>query len=184
MEKIFNTVNKIFNKENIEKIKKFFEPKKTNFDKVCIFNDAFGVKNNITPVIDIFDKDPELIKYRLSLIEEEIQELRDAIKDKNFAETTDALVDILFVTYGAFTAIGINADEAFDLVQNSNMSKLCETEQDAIETVKRYKEEKRYDSPNYRKSKDGKHYVVYNETTMKILKNYKYKKFSIENLLK
>ena len=56
------------------------------------------------------------------------------------------------------------------------MSKLCKTEEDAIETVKRYKNEipQRYDSPNYRKADDDIHWVVYNESTMKILKNFKY----------
>ena len=117
--------------------------KLTNFQKIRDeFNIAFGVKNNFTPQIDLFDKDPELVKYRLSLINEEVQELNDAISNKDFAETIDALADILYVVYGAASTFGINADDAFDLVHRSNMSKLCSTEKEAQETVEFYKKVK------------------------------------------
>ena len=158
---------------------------KTNYEKVLDFNRAFGIKINTTPQTNLFDTDPKLVKYRLELINEEVTELRDAIKTKDFKETIDALSDILYVTYGAFSAYGINADEAFDLVQNSNMSKLCKTEEDAIETVRLYKTEtpQRYDTPNYRRADDGVHLVVYNESTMKILKNYKYNPVDFSSLM-
>jgi len=157
----------------------------SNFQKVVEFNKAFGVKSNTTIQHDIFDKDPKLVAYRLALIEEEIQELRDAIKEKDMTETVDALADILYVVYGAFTAIGIHADQTFQIVQDSNMSKLCKTEDDAKETVRRYQTEvpQRYDSPTYRKSDDGIHFVVYNKSTFKILKNYKYTAADFKNLL-
>jgi predicted HAD superfamily Cof-like phosphohydrolase len=158
---------------------------KTNYEKVLDFNRAFGVKINKTPQLNLFDVDPKLVNYRLELINEEVNELRDAVKTKDFKETVDALSDILYVTYGAFSAYGINADEAFDLVQNSNMSKLCKSEEDAIETVQLYKTEtpKRYDTPNYRRADDGVHWVVYNESTMKILKNYKYNPVDFSSLM-
>ena len=63
---------------------------------------------------------------RISLIEEELDELKEAIKEKNIKEVADALTDILYVTYGAGHAFGINLDKCFDEVQNSNMSKLGE----------------------------------------------------------
>ena len=149
---------------------------KTNFQKVLEFNKAFGVATNTTIQHDIFDKDPKLVEYRLSLIEEELQELRDAIKQKDMTETIDAISDILYVVYGAATAFGFDADKAFEIVQKSNMSKLCETEEDANETVRLYMSEvpQRYDSPCYKRSDDKKFFVVYNNSTMKILKNYKY----------
>ena len=149
----------------------------TNYQKVAFeFNNAFGVQNNITPQPNLYSSNPDLVKYRLSLINEEVKELDDAIHNKDFKETIDALTDILYVVYGAYSAFGINADNAFDIVHQSNMSKLCKTEEDAIETVKRYKNEipQRYDSPNYRKADDDIHWVVYHESTMKILKNFKY----------
>ena len=65
------------------------------------------------------------------------------------------------------------------------MSKLCETEEIAQETVRRYQSEvpQRYDSPDYRKSDDGIHWVVYNKSTMKILKSYKYNQVNFTEIL-
>ena len=65
-------------------------------------------------------------KLRVSLIEEELDELKQAIKDNNINEVADALTDILYVTYGAGHAFGIDLDKCFNEVQNSNMSKLSE----------------------------------------------------------
>ena len=66
----------------------------------------------------------EINSLRLSLIKEELLELTDAIKDKDLIEVADALTDILYVTYGAGHAFGINLDKCFEEVQKSNMSKL------------------------------------------------------------
>ena len=65
-------------------------------------------------------------QLRLSLINEELDELKEAIKNRDLTEIADALTDILYVTYGAGHAFGINLDKCFDEVQNSNMSKLGE----------------------------------------------------------
>lgn len=157
----------------------------SNFKKILEFNKAFGVTTYDTPQHDIFDKDPKLINYRLSLILEEVQELKESIDQKNLTECVDALADIMYVTLGAFTAIGVDADEAFDLVHKSNMSKLCTSEEEAQKTVQWYKENEsqRYDTPNYRRSDDGIHWVVYNESTKKILKNINYSPVSFNNIL-
>tara|TARA_B110000967_G_C18592747_1_gene415284 strand:- start:244 stop:585 length:342 start_codon:yes stop_codon:yes gene_type:complete len=66
----------------------------------------------------------KIVKLRYDLIEEELEELHQAIKDKDMKEVADALTDILYVTYGAGHAFGINLDECFEEVQKSNMSKL------------------------------------------------------------
>ena len=63
---------------------------------------------------------------RVSLIDEELEELKQAIKDRDLKEVADALTDILYVTYGAGHAFGINLDQCFNEVQQSNMSKLGE----------------------------------------------------------
>jgi predicted HAD superfamily Cof-like phosphohydrolase len=98
-------------------------------------------------------------------------------KIESITNIIQAIDNIIYDAYIILEMHKINIDKAFYIVHNSNMSKLCDNEEDAIETTKRYKNEtpKRYDSPNYRLSKDGEHYIVYNETTKKILKNYKYK---------
>jgi predicted HAD superfamily Cof-like phosphohydrolase len=156
----------------------------TNYEKVLLeFNKSFGVKTIDTPTLDIFDKDPKLVEYRLSLIEEEFNELKDAISKKDFVEVVDALTDILYVTYGFYTAIGVDGDKAYKLVHESNMSKLCKTEEEAIKTVEFYKNDGRYDSPAYRLSPDGKYYVVYNQSTTKILKSIYYKPVSFNTIL-
>ena len=94
----------------------------SNFSKVGIFMKTFGqeVKNKPS-----FSTD-KINKLRLDLIEEELSELTDAMNDKDLLEVADALTDILYVTYGAGHAFGIDLDKCFDEVQNSNMSKLNE----------------------------------------------------------
>lgn len=147
----------------------------TNFNKVLEFNKQFGITIHDKPKLDIFDSDPKLIKYRMDLIREEISELESAVQTKNYNETIDALSDILYVVYGMGVSVGCNMDEAFDIVHQSNMSKLDLTESDAQKTVEYYKQhEPRYDSPAYRKSLDNKYYVIYNKSTGKILKSIKY----------
>ena len=155
----------------------------SNFEKIGEFNTAFGVKTNNTPQKNIFDTDRKLIEYRLSLVNEEVQELNDAVKNKDFVETIDALTDILYVVYGFYTSIGIDADKAFELVHKSNMSKLCVSEQEAKDTVKSYESDDRYDSPDYRLSDDGKYYVVFNKSTSKILKSINYSPVSFDTIL-
>ena len=67
----------------------------------------------------------KVVKLRYDLIQEELLELKDAISKKDIKEVADALTDILYVTYGAGHAFGINLDKCFEEVQNSNMSKLA-----------------------------------------------------------
>jgi NTP pyrophosphatase (non-canonical NTP hydrolase) len=94
----------------------------TNFEKVGIFMKTFGQEIKTKAELSN-DKINEL---RISLINEELEELKKAIKDKDLLEVADALTDILYVTYGAGHAFGIDLDKCFDEVQNSNMSKLDE----------------------------------------------------------
>ena len=92
----------------------------TNFKNVKIFMETFGqeIKEKAG-----FPND-KTTKLRYDLIEEELAELKEAIKKKDIKEVADALTDILYVTYGAGHAFGINLDKCFQEVQNSNMSKL------------------------------------------------------------
>ncbi len=92
----------------------------TNFEKVRLFMKTYGQ--------EVKDKagfsDAKTNKLRIDLIKEELEELTEAMQDENLLEVADALTDILYVTYGAGHAFGIDLDKCFDEVQNSNMSKL------------------------------------------------------------
>jgi predicted HAD superfamily Cof-like phosphohydrolase len=94
----------------------------SNFKKVKTFMETFGqeVKTKAS-----FSTD-KINNLRYELIKEELEELKAAMKNKDLLEVADALTDILYVTYGAGHALGINLDECFDEVQSSNMSKLGE----------------------------------------------------------
>ena len=95
----------------------------TNFDKVGTFMKTFGQEVKTKPS---FSTD-KINKLRLDLIKEELTELTEAMSNKDLLEVADALTDILYVTYGAGHAFGINLDKCFEEVQNSNMSKLDES---------------------------------------------------------
>ena len=94
----------------------------SNFNKVGTFMKTFGQEVKMKPS---FSSD-KINKLRIDLIKEELQELTDAMNNKDLLEVADALTDILYVTYGAGHAFGIDLDKCFDEVQNSNMSKLGE----------------------------------------------------------
>ena len=92
----------------------------TNFEKVGLFMSTFGqdIKKKASLSSD------KINDLRINLIEEELNEFKEAISKKDLKEVADALTDILYVTYGAGHAFGINLDDCFEEVQRSNMSKL------------------------------------------------------------
>ena len=94
----------------------------SNFESVRKFMKTFG--QEIKEKAQFPDK--KIITLRHELIKEELDELKEAMENKDLLEVADALTDILYVTYGAGHAFGINLDKCFDEVQNSNMSKLGE----------------------------------------------------------
>jgi len=119
----------------------------TNFDKVGIFMKTFGQEVKDKPS---FGSD-KINKLRLSLIEEEMNELKEAMKNKDLLEVADALTDILYVTYGAGHAFGINLDKCFSEVQNSNMSKLDETGKPIYNEFGKVMKSKNYFKPDLNK---------------------------------
>jgi predicted HAD superfamily Cof-like phosphohydrolase len=94
----------------------------SNFNKVGTFMKTFGQEVKSKPS---FSSD-KINKLRIDLIKEELDELQEAMKNNDLLEVADALTDILYVTYGAGHAFGIDLDKCFEEVQNSNMSKLDE----------------------------------------------------------
>ncbi len=92
----------------------------SNFNKVKTFMNTYGqeVKDKAT-----FPEN-KIVQLRIDLIEEELNELKEAVKNNDIVEVADALTDILYVTYGAGHSFGVDLDKCFDEVQRSNMSKL------------------------------------------------------------
>ena len=92
----------------------------TNFEKVGLFMSTFG--QEVKKKSELSSE--KINSLRLNLIQEELDELTKAIKENDILEVADALTDILYVTYGAGHAFGVDLDKCFDEVQKSNMSKL------------------------------------------------------------
>ena len=118
-----------------------------NFEKVKKFMQTFGQEVKSKPS---FPND-KIIKLRYELIEEELSELRAAIKDKDITEVADALTDILYVTYGAGHSFGINLDRCFEEVQNSNMSKLGDDGKPIFNEAGKVMKGPNYYKPNLKK---------------------------------
>tara|TARA_B100000508_G_scaffold107451_1_gene85549 strand:+ start:188 stop:559 length:372 start_codon:yes stop_codon:yes gene_type:complete len=118
----------------------------SNFDDVKTFMQTFGQE------IKIKAKFPEekIVKLRYNLIKEELNELQNAIKTKDLKEIADALTDILYVTYGAGHAYGIDLDKCFKEVQKSNMSKLGEDGKPIYNEKGKVMKGSKYFEPNLR----------------------------------
>ena len=119
----------------------------TNFDKVGTFMKTFGQEVKTKPS---FSTD-KINKLRLDLIKEELTELTQAMNNKDLLEVADALTDILYVTYGAGHAFGINLDKCFEEVQNSNMSKLDENGKPIYNEAGKVMKGPRYFKPKLKK---------------------------------
>ena len=102
--------------------------------------------------------------------------------NKLFKKLDESICDITYTTYIIGAYVGVDLDHSFDIVHNSNMSKICSTEDEAKQTVEWYlKNEQRYKTPNYRQSDFG--YTIFNQDSGKILKSINYKKASFTELL-
>jgi predicted HAD superfamily Cof-like phosphohydrolase len=119
----------------------------SNFESVRKFMQTFGqiVKDKAE-----FPNE-KVVKLRYDLIKEELDELKEAINQKNMIEVADALTDILYVTYGAGHAFGINLDKCFDEVQKSNMSKLGENGKPIFNESGKVMKGPKYFKPNLNK---------------------------------
>ena len=122
-------------------------------------------------------------ELRVSLLQEELNELKQAIEDNNLVEIADALADLQYVLSGAVLEFGLKDkfNTLFNEVQRSNMSKACRSQQEALETLSYYKQkdgtEGRYEEVN------GK-YIVYRSADNKVLKSVGYSPASLEDIIK
>jgi len=135
------------------------------------FNDTFGKPNNYSPTIP---KDKKLTDFVVNFIKEETEELEQAIEDGNIVEVLDGICDLLYVAIGNATMVFGLKDKlipAFNEVQASNMSKTCETEEIAKETV-RVRSTEQGEPCHYKKVGDV--YIVYRTRDDKVMKSINY----------
>ena len=148
-----------------------------SLNQVAEFHTTFKAPILDTPQIP----SSERCNLRVSLLQEELNELKQAIEDKDIVEIADALCDLQYVLSGAVLEFGLGDKfvELFNEVQRSNMSKACDTEEQAQETMQFY-EEKGVDS-YYEKS--GEKYNVYRKEDNKVLKNKYYSPADLKKII-
>lgn len=142
--------------------------------KVSEFHKTFDAPILDSPQIPSDDR----CQLRVSLLQEELNELKQAIDDKNIVEIADALCDIQYVLSGAILEFGLGDkfDSLFEEVQSSNMSKACSSIQEAIETMSHYKKK---DGTESTYKQVGDKWVVYRLSDNKVLKSINYKKVDL-----
>lgn len=125
----------------------------------------------------------ERCQLRINLLQEELNELKDAVDNHSIVDIADALADIQYVLSGAYLEFGMqnHMPDLFKEVHRSNMSKACQTEQEAIDTVEYYKKERGYDS-YYEQNSDGT-YLVYRKGDNKTLKNINYSPADLRKII-
>ncbi len=155
---------------------KFEDPQALN--DVAVFHDTFDLPILDSPVIPHEDR----CKLRINLIEEELNELKEAIANDDLVEVADAFCDLQYVLSGAILEFGL-ADKfktLFDEVQRSNLSKTCKTLDEAQQTVKHYADK---DGTKSEIKQKGDMYLVYRINDGKVLKSVNYSQADIKGLL-
>lgn len=152
------------------------EPKALN--DVAKFHNAFNLPILEEPTIPAADR----CELRVNLLQEELDELKDAIKDGDLVEIADALSDLQYVLSGAILEFGLadRFEPLFSEVQRSNMSKICPTMEDAQKTQQHYKETK--DTESYIEERDGQ-YFVYRTGDNKVLKSVSYSPADLKTIV-
>ena len=147
-------------------------------EKVADFHKIFGAPILDTPKIPSEDR----ATLRVSLLQEEINELKEAIANNDLVEVLDAFLDIQYVLSGAILEFGMQDvfNDGFAEVHRSNMSKACTSEIQALETLEHYKEKDR--TEGYYKH-DGDKWLVYRKSDNKVLKNKFYSGANLEQFL-
>ena len=143
------------------------------------FNQAFSKPNNYTPTIP---NDEKLLNFVVDFIKEETEELSYAIQERNIVEVLDAICDLLYVAIGNATMVFGLKDklvDAFNEVQASNMSKICSSYDEAMDTIA---VRSRTYGPCYTKEVSPGKWVVYRESDDKVMKSVNYFRPDIKNL--
>jgi predicted HAD superfamily Cof-like phosphohydrolase len=147
-------------------------------EKVSQFHKTFNAPIIERPEIP----SEERCQLRVSLLQEELNELSEAIKNKDLVEVADALCDLQYVLSGAIIEFGLGEkfDELFNEVQRSNMSKACHSQQEAIETMLHYK--KKDGTESMYKEVDGM-WIVYRTSDNKVLKSINYSPVELKKII-
>lgn len=145
----------------------------TNFDNIFINSSMLDYENVIAIIFEL----------RCN-INSHIKKLELAAHLEKFEDVASNIVNIIFFTYKLGIFLGINIDKAFNLVHESNMSKLCKNLDEAIKTVDMYKTLNRYKLPDYRKCSNGEYYIVFDKETGKILKSINYNQVDFKTIMK
>jgi len=133
---------------------------------------------------ELFNKKKDFIQNSLIILNNKLTSFQEAIDINEYKKMIIPLIELTYTTYLIGIMVNIDLDKGFDIVHRSNMSKLCSTEEEAVKTVDNYiNNDKRYDSPAYRKGEHGDYYVVYNKSTNKILKSINYTPTNFEEML-
>ena len=177
----YNEFTKIYLKDGKDVINMDEIANMTNFYKTQTIIKMFSnIREYSTNIND------NMFKENLNTINKSLlnnfSKLQTACKDKNFDDVIIYVYNVIKYTYLFGIHIGCNLDDSFAIVHDSNMTKICGTEDLAIKTVQNYKDnDHRYDSPNYKKNEFG--YIIFNESTGKILKSINYTPANFESLL-
>lgn len=149
-----------------------------SLNQVADFHKTFNAPVLDTPQIP----SQQRCELRVSLLQEELNELSQAIKDNNIVEIADALCDLQYVLSGAVLEFGLGEKfvELFNEVQRSNMSKACKTQQEALSTLSYYK--KKDGTEGYYKEVNGM-YIVYRTGDDKVLKSIEYSPADLEKII-
>ena len=155
---------------------KYKEPEGLN--DVAQFHETFGMPILDSPQIP----DAKRCALRVSLLQEELDELKEAIENDDLVEVADALCDLQYVLSGAILEFGMadSFKEMFDEVQRSNMSKTCKSMQEALDTQDHY--QKSRDTKSFVAKKNGE-FLVYREGDQKVLKSVKYSPANIKAIV-
>lgn len=147
-------------------------------EAVSEFHETFGAPILETPQIPSSDR----CELRVSLLQEELNELKEAIEKGDVVEIADALADLQYVLSGAVLEFGMGTkfDELFDEVQRSNMSKACDSQQDALATLSHYKQKD--GTEGVYKEENGK-WLVYRKEDNKVLKSVKYSPANLKDIV-
>lgn len=145
---------------------------------VAQFHDTFNLPILDAPAIP----DEKRCELRINLLQEELDELKEAIANDDLVEVADALSDIQYVLSGAILEFGLGAKfkSLFDEVQRSNMSKTCKTMEEAEATQKHYKKTK--DTDSFIEEKNGE-YLVFRTADKKVLKSVKYSAANLKSIV-